>query len=124
MLAVYKGANSDVMVRQSREEGFLPELYIKPVSGRETLVREAVMKRLRSLHARYPGLSVATHGELMKIVIPAPLRTNDIEYFGMLAQRVAGFVRDPSTFPAWENPNLLAKYWVTTQGVATARRAR
>ena len=26
-------------------------------------------------------------------------------------------MRRPETFPAWENPNMLAKYYVSTKGV-------
>jgi hypothetical protein len=33
------------------------------------------------------------------------------------------YVAREATVPAWEKPNMLAKYGVTTQGVAAARRA-
>jgi hypothetical protein len=29
-------------------------------------------------------------------------------------------MKHPETFPAWENPNMLAKYYVTTKGVELA----
>jgi hypothetical protein len=28
----------------------------------------------------------------------------------------------PETFPAWENPNMLAKYYVSTKGVELSQR--
>jgi hypothetical protein len=31
-------------------------------------------------------------------------------------------VRNPDRQPSWEKPNMLAKYYVTTAGVALARR--
>jgi hypothetical protein len=30
------------------------------------------------------------------------------------------YVADPARLPAWENANLLAKYWLTTHGVQAA----
>jgi hypothetical protein len=57
-------------------------------------------------------------------VIPQSLRIPDIDYFLMVAEMFAGYVRQAfDTLPAWERPNMLAKYWVTTQGVKAAREA-
>ena len=40
-----------------------------------------------------------------------------------MTQRFLRYVRDRSALPAWERPNMLAKYYVTTEGTALARRA-
>jgi hypothetical protein len=33
-------------------------------------------------------------------------------------------VHDPKALPAWEKPNMLAKYYVTTKGVELAQKQR
>jgi hypothetical protein len=40
-----------------------------------------------------------------------------------VTQRFLRFVRDRRTLPAWERPNMLAKYFVTTEGTRLARQA-
>ena len=40
-----------------------------------------------------------------------------------MTQAFLRYVRDRGTLPAWERPNMLAKYFVTTEGTALARRS-
>jgi predicted dehydrogenase len=125
MLAVYRGSKSQVMARQSAEEKYLPEVYVTPKSEHRAAVLAAIDKRLAALASRYPGLSRADDKDgRVRIVVPASLRIPDIEYFLMVAEKFAGYSRDRSTLPSWERPNMLAKYWVTTQGVKAAREAK
>jgi hypothetical protein len=39
-----------------------------------------------------------------------------------VTQRFLRYARNPAALPAWERPNMLAKYYVTTEGTALARR--
>jgi predicted dehydrogenase len=124
MLGIYRGSKSEVIARQSREENYLPGVYIKtkPVHRQEVIA--ALEKRLAKLSSRYPGLSYVEENGGIRIVIPKQLRRPDVEYFLMIADRFAGFVRQPGTLPKWEKANMLAKYWITTQGVKAAREAK
>ena len=125
MLSVYRGGKSEVMARQSAEEKYLPEVYIMPKAEHRAGVLAAIDRRLAKLATRYPGLSRTEDKDgRVRIVIPKSLRIPDIDYFLMVAEMFAGYVRQPSTLPAWERPNMLAKYWVTTQGVKVAREAK
>ena len=125
MLAVYRGGHSEIMVRQSAQENYVPEVYIIPKQGDKARVLQALDGRLKALGAKYPGVSRTDDGEgRIRIVIPQTLRIPDVEYFLLLAEQFAGYIRRPETLPAWEKPNLLAKYWVTTQGVKAAKEAR
>jgi hypothetical protein len=55
------------------------------------------------------------------ILTPADRAEND--GFTSLADRFLGYVRHPKTLPAWEKPNMLAKYYITTKIVQMAREA-
>ena len=124
MLGVYRGTKSDVMARQSKEESYLPEVYITPKSSERDAVLAALDRRLMALASKYPGLSYREENGRIRIVIPKQLRRPDIEYFLLIADRFAGYVRHPGTLPSWEKPNMLAKYWVTTQGVKKAKEEK
>ena len=123
MISIYRGAKSEVMARQSAEEKYLPEVYITPKATERASVMAAVDHRLKQLSARYPGLTRIVDGNRIRIVIPQNLRIPDIEYFLLLAEQFARYVHNPETMPKWEKPNMLAKYWVTTQGVKAAKES-
>ena len=123
MLAVYTGSNARVQVRQNIEEQFLPEVDVIPLDGsRRTAVRSALEARLNQLSSKYPGLSLAERGEGFRVVIPASLRIPDEQYFALLTARFLGYMRNPGTLPAWEKPNMITKYYITTRAVEMARK--
>ena len=122
-LAVFRGSRSRVEVRQGQEEKFVPELYVVPNrSDDKAAVAEALRCKVDALQAAYPGAAVEDAGERLRVIIPAALRVGHEAHFALLAARFLGYVRNPRTLPAWEKPNMLAKYYVTTRGVELARR--
>ena len=43
-------------------------------------------------------------------------------HFAQVATNFLGYIRDRGTLPAWERPNMLAKYYVTTTGTELSRQ--
>jgi predicted dehydrogenase len=124
-LAIFRGSRASVEVRQGAEEKFIPEVYVVPVSAADKdRIRRAVEARLARLGERYPGLALEDQGSRLHILIPKALRIGHEEHFALLVERFLGYLRHPETLPAWEKPNMLAKYYVTTQGVALGRAKR
>ena len=123
MLAVYTGSKARVQVRQNIEEAFLPEVDVIPVDvSHRAALRAALTARLSKLASKYPGLSVADRNEGFRVVIPASLRIPDEQYFALLIARFLGYMRNPGTLPAWEKPNMITKYYITTRAVEMARK--
>ena len=56
-------------------------------------------------------------------MIPEEYRTGHESHFGQVAAQFLRFLENPAERHSWETPHLLAKYFITTQGVALARRA-
>jgi|ERR1051325_9146383 predicted dehydrogenase len=122
MLATYRGGLSEVAVRAEREQHFLPEVDVTPLRAVDRIrVKSALEAKLKRLGSAYPGLTVREEGQRLQVVIPPSLRVPDVQYFLLLAEEFAGFIRQPGTLPTWEKPNMLAKYYVTTHGVELAR---
>jgi len=122
--AYYRGSRAKVEVRQGAAEKQRPELYVVPNAAKEkAVVLAAVQKRIAGLQQRYPGTDVVDLGSELRITIPDRLRVGHEEHFAQVTQRFLRYVRDRSTLPAWERPNMVAKYAVTTEGTALARRS-
>jgi len=120
--AFYRGSRAKVEVRQGRAEGYRPGLYVVPNRAAErAAVLAAVRAKVAALQPQYPGIEAVDLGEEIRIAIPDRLRVGHEEHFAQVTRRFLSYVRDRATLPAWERPNLLAKYYVTTEGTRRAR---
>jgi hypothetical protein len=115
-LAIYRGAKSSVEVRQGAGENYQPELYVAPGGP-------AVRARVAALANQYPGIAVEDQPSRMRITIPPEYRVGHEAHFAQVARQFFQYLDHPETFPSWENPNMLAKYFVSTTGVAMSQLA-
>ncbi len=118
--AVFRGTRSRVEVRQDREQNYRPELYIVPGEHKAGVVT-ALKKHVETLQTRYPGVGLVEQRGEVQITIPDVYRTGHEAHFSEVARVFLEYLRNPRALPAWEKPNMLAKYWVTTKGVDAAR---
>jgi predicted dehydrogenase len=121
-LAVFQGERARIEVRQGPEEKYVPEVFVLPNRAElKAPVLAALVRRVNALQQTTPGLAIEDLGERLRIILPARHRVGHEAHFELLARQFLEYVRDPGKLPAWEKPNMLAKYYVTTQGVKLAR---
>jgi len=119
-----RGSKSRIEVQQGKEEKFIPEIYVIPNRSEDKAeVLRAVRRKVEALQEGYPGVSVEDLGERIHVKIPDRYRVGHEAHFTMLAQRFLDYVKNPKSLAAWEKPNMLAKYYVTTKGVELARQS-
>jgi hypothetical protein len=107
-----------VEVRQREAEKYRPEVYVVPERGAKAEVGAAIRKRLAAAAATWPGLELQDLGGEFRIGIPDRYRVGHEAHFGQVTRQFLNYLEKPSSLPVWENPNMLAKYRVTTQGTA------
>ena len=116
--AVFKGSKSRVEIRQGKEEKYRPELYVVPNSATQKAeVLLALKQKVETLQAKFPGVAVEDLGGQMRVAIPDKYRVGHEAHFAQVTSRFLEYLRNPKALPAWEKPNMLAKYYVTTKGV-------
>jgi predicted dehydrogenase len=118
--SVFRGSRCSAIVRQAG--GKAPELFVVPNSRDKQAVRDALSLRVEAWHDRYPGVRLVTVGDEFHVLIPDAYRTSHETHFAEVTAQFLKFAEAPRTVPSWELPHLLAKYYITTQGVALARR--
>ena len=122
--AVYRGGHSRVEVRQDASVNYRPELYVVPNDpGNLDDVAAAVRARIEAVQENYPGCAVERQEAAVWVSIPDALRIGHEAHFAQVARKFFAFLRGDAQIPAWETPNMLAKYYVTTKGVELARDA-
>ncbi|MFN0124723.1 MAG: putative oxidoreductase C-terminal domain-containing protein [Blastocatellia bacterium] len=121
--SVMKGTKALVEIRQGKEEKFIPELYVKPAAGSDTQMQEALLAAVRQLRGRWPGIGLtAAKGGGWQVTIPDKYRDGHEAHFSQVAAKYLRFLSE-NKMPAWETPNMIAKYYVTTQALKLAMAA-
>ena len=121
--ASYQGSRSRIEVRQTHADAFRPELYVVARdAGLKPQVLAAVEAKVAALQPSHPGIAVEDRGTEIRISIPDALRVGHEAHFGQVTTAFLGYLRDRAALPAWERPNMLAKYYVTTRGTEMSRR--
>lgn len=120
--ATFKGTKSRVEIRQGKEQKYRPELYVVPNNpGERDSVLAALKQKVESLNRTYSGIGVSDLGKELVITIPDTYRVGHEAHFAQVTNRFLEFLKRPKTLPAWEKPNMVAKYYVTTKGLELSR---
>lgn len=123
-VAIFKGTKSALEIRQGKEENWKPEVYVVPNNASSKAeILAALKKKVASLQSKFAGVGVEERGNKLWVTIPDKFRDGHEAHFAEVMRRFLGYLRDPKTLPAWENPNMLAKYYTTTKGLEMGYRA-
>ena len=110
-----RGTKADLVIRQGPEQGFKPELYIEPCAPLGD-----VEAAFAPVAGKYPGVALEPCGTGWHVVIPDTYRVGHEAHFGEVTRHFLEYLSE-GTLPAWEVPNMLAKYYTTTQAWKMAR---
>ena len=120
-LAIYRGTKARVEVRQEELEKYLPELYVIPNSAVDrAAVLAAVRSRIDALQADYPGIGVEEKSDRICITIPDKYRSTHESHFAQVTNQFLKYMIHPASLPAWENQNMMVKYYVSTRALEMA----
>jgi predicted dehydrogenase len=120
--AVFRGTKSRVEIRQGKDEAWRPELYVIPNGAAETAeIRAALERKITALQSKFPGIGVDGSGSQLRVTIPDRYRVGHEAHFAEVTSRFLQYFNDNRLMPAWEKPNMLAKYYLTTRAVQMSR---
>jgi predicted dehydrogenase len=115
--AFYRGSRAKVEVRQTQADQLRPELYVVPASAANRgAVLSAVRALVAALQPQFAGVAVEERGHEIHVTIPEAFRVGHEAHFAQVTTEFLRFLRDRRALPAWERPNMLAKYYVSTTG--------
>ena len=122
--AVYRGRKAAIEVRQTKADGYRPELYVVPNTPADgDAVEAAVKARLAALQGEYAGVSAERRGHEIHVAIPDRYRVGHEAHFADVTRHFLSYLKDRSALPSWERPNMVAKYYVTTTGTELSHQA-
>ncbi|MBN1294787.1 MAG: oxidoreductase [Candidatus Latescibacteria bacterium] len=117
--SIIKGTKANVLVRQGKEQNFVPELYVEPAQGVDKAALGKALKEFFASQKQFPSLSVVEEKDGWRIDIPQEYRIGHEAHFGQVTDRFLEYLGG-APMPEWENANMLAKYYVTTKALEMA----
>ncbi len=120
--SVMKGTKAIATIKQGKEENFKPELYVTPTNAKDKeAVGTELKKAVEALQSKFAGIALKDTKDGWQITIPEKFRDGHESHFSQVAAKYFKFL-DAGKMPEWEVPNMLAKYYVTTQALKLASK--
>jgi predicted dehydrogenase len=121
--ALLRGTRCNLLIKQGAEQHYIPALYVENSSPANAAHFEQTLDTaIARLNATWPGLTLKRVGAYWEVVIPQKYRVGHEQHFAQVTQKFLRFLADGS-MPAWEVPNMLAKYYTTTEAYRLSQRA-
>lgn len=114
--SIMRGSKANLVIQQTAAENYKPTLYI---ASKGTLTAEEVSAAIVQIAKKYPGVTVSEIGDKWKVEIPEEYNIGHEAHFGQVMERFIDYYQH-GTMPAWEVPNMLTKYKLTTDALQMA----
>lgn len=122
--SVMKGTKATVTIKQGKEENYKPELYVTPTNAKDKAAVEAELKKaIDALQSKFAGVALKETKDGWQVTIPEKFRDGHESHFSQVAGKYFKFL-EAGKLPDWEVPNMLAKYYVTTQALKLAQKSK
>ncbi len=116
--SIMRGTNANLVIRQGKEEGYKPVLYIEPTNNNAAF-GTVVEQNFKKISAKYPGVELHKTARGWAVSLPQSLAEGHEAHFGRVTNNFLEYLKDRN-MPAWEISNMLAKYYTTTKALETA----
>ena len=113
--ALLRGTRCNLLIQQGAEQNYKPALYAENKSGATAAqFEQALHAAVAKLNANWPGVDLRSAGASWEIVIPDKYRVSHEQHFGQVTEKFLHYLAE-GKMPDWEVPNMLAKYYTTTE---------
>jgi predicted dehydrogenase len=119
--SVMRGTKAALTIRQGKEEGYKPVLYVERAA---TVDADAHEKALRSAIAEvaktFPGIDIRREGDQYVVTVPDKYHNGHEAHFTQVTENFLRYLR-AGRLPDWEVPNMLTKYATIMQAYEKSR---
>jgi len=121
--SMMRGSKCNLMIRQGEAEGYKPILYIEATSIESPEdFKKSVEDAISQLTKKYPGVEVQkVEGLIWQLQIPDKYKVGHEAHFGQVTEKYLGYLKS-GNLPEWEIPNMIVKYYTTTEGMKKAMK--
>lgn len=119
--SIMRGTNCNLVIKQGAEQSYKPTLYVEAIAGSSAELETSLTKAVNEdLQAAYPGIKLVKQADkLWMVEIPASYSVGHEAHFTQVTEKYLQFLKD-GKLPEWEVPNMIVKYYTTTEGLKAA----
>jgi len=121
--SIMRGTRCNLVVRQNKEQGYKPVLYVEmnPEVDLATFEKDLQTAMDQNISKKYPGITLKkSKDKVWQAEIPDTYKVGHEAHFGQVAEKYLQFLVD-GKLPEWEVPNMITKYYITTEALKMAR---
>lgn len=120
--SIMRGTKAELVIRQGKEENFKPVLYIEPVKN-DAVFQSNVEEQFKKISTKFPGVELYKTAKGWSVKLPEKLAEGHESHFASVTNNFLEYLKNKN-MPAWEVPNMLAKYYTTTKALETALKKK
>ncbi|TVQ65566.1 MAG: oxidoreductase [Balneolaceae bacterium] len=121
--SLMRGTHSNLVIRQGADQNFRSTLFVEMAEGTDPVnLERALEASVEELSGEFPGLSYLKNEYGFELIIPDEYYLGHEAHFGKVAEAYFGYLKE-GRLPHWEIPNMITKYYITTQARELAMRA-
>lgn len=121
--SVMRGTKANLVIKQGAEQQYKPELYIEQTAGQAPLTEDLLQQQIQKLQAKYPGIAIKKIKNGWWVTIPDSFKEGHESHFARVTEKFLEYLKNKN-MPAWEVPNMIAKYYTTTTALEMAKAAK
>ena len=118
--SIMRGTKANIVIRQGAEQNYKPTLYIEPLAQSAEYEKE-VMKVVEKIAQQYKGVALKKDAKGWEVIIPETFKEGHESHFARVTEKYLEYL-SKHNMPSWEVPNMLAKYYTTTQAQKLAAK--
>jgi predicted dehydrogenase len=118
--SIMRGTKANLVIRQSAEQKYKPTLYIEPIATDPSYANR-LLEQIKVVQAKYPGIELKKNNKGWEVIVPEKYKEGHEAHFARVTEKFLEYLKNKN-MPAWEVPNMIAKYYTTTQALELAKK--
>jgi hypothetical protein len=118
--SIMRGTRANLIIRQGKEESYKPTLYIEQLESDKSYNLEEEFKKIST---KFPGVELYKTATGWSVKLPEKLAEGHESHFARVTNNFLEYLKNKN-MPAWEVPNMLAKYYTTTKALEIALKKK
>jgi hypothetical protein len=116
-----RGTQATLTIRQGREQGYKPVLYVERDASVSAEVHEAALRAaIKKVAKTWPGIDIKREGSAFVVTVPDKYHNGHEAHFTQVTENFLKYLW-AGKLPDWEVPNMLTKYATIMQAYEMSR---
>ena len=118
--SLMRGSKASLIIKQGKEENYKPTLYIEQRDN-DPAFEEKLKSSLENINKQFPGIALMKNNAGWQIIVPEKYNDGHEAHFAQVMKKYIEYLNQKN-MPDWEIPNMLSKYYITTQAKTLANK--